>query len=92
MVFMRRRPLMRAAVVGGGAYVAGRRAAQRSAEPAGQDERYSEPEPQAASSQPASTGAAPSIPDQLSQLTTMRQQGSLTESEFAAAKAQLLGT
>ena len=89
MVFMRRRPLMRAAVVGGGAYVAGRRAAQGSARP---DDGYGEPEPQAASSQPASAGAAPSIPDQLSQLTTMRQQGSLTESEFAAAKAQLLGT
>ena len=81
-MFMRRRPLMRAAVVGGGAYVAGKRAGQRSAE-AGPDE---------SSSQPAAAGAAPSIPDQLDQLSTMRQHGALTDSEFAAAKAKLLGT
>ncbi len=29
--------------------------------------------------------------DQLSQLTTLHQQGALTEAEFAAAKAKLLG-
>ena len=82
-MFMRRRPLMRAAVVGGGAYVAGKRSAQRSAQAAGQDE---------GAAQPAAAGAAPSIPDQLDQLSAMRQQGTLTDSEFAAAKAKLLGS
>ena len=82
-MFMRRRPLMRAAVVGGGAYVAGKRSAQRSAQAAGQDE---------GAAQPAAAGAAPSIPDQLDQLSALRQQGTLTDSEFAAAKAKLLGS
>jgi len=30
--------------------------------------------------------------DQLSQLTTLHQQGALTDEEFAAAKAKLLGS
>jgi hypothetical protein len=30
--------------------------------------------------------------DQLSQLATLHQQGALTDSEFAAAKAKLFGT
>jgi len=44
-MFMRRRPLMRAAVVGGGAYIAGkhkaRKSDQRAADEANQDERIS---------------------------------------------------
>ncbi len=36
-------------------------------------------------------GPPPSMLDQLSQLTTLHQQGALTEAEFAAAKAKLLG-
>ena len=39
----------------------------------------------------ASAGATPSMTDQLSQLATLHQQGALTDDEFAAAKAKLLG-
>jgi hypothetical protein len=91
---------MRAAVVGGGAYVAGKRVAQRSAEQGQQeneqDERLATPEDQA----PATTdppaqdapAAAPSMPDQLNQLADLHEKGALTDDEFATAKARLLGS
>jgi len=99
-MFMRRRPLMRAAVVGGGAYVAGRsmgrRAEQRDQTEYEQNERISDLEQQApppAPSQQAPAEGAPSpMLDQLNQLATLHQQGTLTDDEFTAAKAKLLGT
>ncbi len=94
-MIMRRRPLLRAAAVGGGAYVAGKRSAQRSADQAEQNERIGSLEQQqAAGSQQAAAPAppAPGMPDQLNQLTTLHQQGALSDDEFAAAKAKLLGS
>jgi hypothetical protein len=94
-MFMRRRPLLRAAVVGGGAYVAGKKAAQRSAEQAQQqddeqNERIADPgQQQGQQAQPG--GQTPSMLDQLNQLTALHEQGSLTDSEFSAAKAKLIG-
>ena len=88
-MFRRRRPLMRAAVVGGGAYVAGKKVAQRSAEQGQQeneqDERLATLEDQA----PATTdppaqdapAAAPSMPDQLNQLADLHEKGALTDDE-----------
>ena len=95
-MFRRRRPLMRAAVVGGGAYVAGQRVAQRSAEQGQQeneqDERLATLEEQApAPPAQEAPAAAPSIPDQLKQLAALHEQGALTDDEFATAKARLLG-
>jgi hypothetical protein len=102
-MFMRRRPLLRAAVVGGGAYVAGKKAAQRSAAQAQQDdeqnERIASVEQQQASVKPGGTQAqasaggapSPSMLDQLNQLTSLHKQGALTDSEFSAAKAKLIG-
>ena len=96
MVFMRRRPLLRAAVVGGGAYAMGRRSGQRAAEQdqyADQQDQYADqqaPGPQAAPQAPGG-GAGPSMLDQLNQLTALHQQGALTDDEFATAKAKLLG-
>jgi membrane protease subunit (stomatin/prohibitin family) len=84
-MFMRRRPLVRAAVLGGGAYVAGKKAAQGSAERAQQEQ-------QSASPQPPAAAAEPSMADQLGRLGTLHQQGTLTDSEFATAKAKLLGS
>ena len=97
-MFRRRRPLMRAAVVGGGAYVAGKRVAQRSAEQGQQeneqDERLAPLEEQApATADPPAQdapAAAPSMPDQLNQLAALHERGVLTDDEFAAAKAKLL--
>lgn len=95
-MFARRRPLLRAAVVGGGAYAIGKRSAQhadqQSAAQADQNTGTSTP-PQGSPGGGAGSGAAePSVSDQLAQLSQLHQQGSLSDSEFAAAKARLLGT
>jgi hypothetical protein len=101
-MFRRRRPLLRAAAVGGGAYVAGKSVARnRAAKQQQEDEqnqRIDSLEQQPAPAAPAapdpgaSAGATPSMTDQLSQLATLHQQGALTDDEFAAAKAKLLGS
>ena len=102
----RRRPLLRAAAVGGGAYMAGKHRANSQAEQAqyqqDQDARISnlEAQQQQPSYQQAPPApdrrrraAAPSpMIDQLNQLATLHQQGILSDEEFAAAKAKLLGT
>ena len=76
----RRRPLMRAAVIGGGAYAVGRHNANRNAEQAQQEDQQNAPAP------------GPSLLDQLNQLDALHQSGALTDNEFTAAKAKLLGS
>lgn len=97
---VRRRPLLRAAAVGGSAYLAGRAAAnrsnQRAEEEGSQDERTSDLEqPQAAQYVPQQAqGPAPAQPDlddQLRQVSALHERGELTDEEFSAAKARLLG-
>jgi membrane protease subunit (stomatin/prohibitin family) len=99
-MFRRRRPLLRAAVVGGGAYVAGRsmgrRGEQRDQAEQEQDQRLSQLEQQQAPPQsyqpaPAAPQTSPMI-DELNQLAALHQQGVLSDAEFAAAKAKLFGT
>lgn len=106
---IRRRPLLRAAVVGGGAYAAGRHMARKSDEAASaeadqnqrisdleaqqQQGQYQQPPPQYQQPPPQAPPAqGPSMIDQLNQLNDLRQQGALTDEEFAAAKAKLLGS
>jgi Short C-terminal domain len=115
---IRRRPLMRAAVVGGGAYMAGKHMARKSEEAAyaesdqnqrisdleaqQQQGQYQQPPPQYQQQQQyqqppppppqAAPAQGPSMIDQLNQLNELRQQGALTDEEFAAAKAKLLGS
>jgi len=110
---IRRRPLLRAAVVGGGAYAAGRASGRRREEQAyaeadqnqrlsdleaqqqyqQQQQQYQQPPPQYQQPPPQPAPAqGPSMLDQLSQLNDLRQQGALTDEEFAAAKAKLLGS
>ena len=99
MIMRRRRPLLRAAVVGGGAYMAGKSAANRSADRADQDARISNLEAtqqQGQESQVPEPRAeqAPADSDVLGQLTKlvqMHDSGALTDDEFSAAKARLLG-
>ena len=108
---MRRRPLLRAAVVGGGAYVAGKhmanRANQQAADEAYQNQRidqleqqqqggyqqqgYQDPQQQYAPPPQAAPAAGPSVADQLQQIATLHDQGVLSDDEFAAAKAKILG-
>jgi len=94
--FVRRRPLLRTAVIGGGAYMAGRAGARRSADQAqqesSQDERINDLE-QAQQAPPPAQQAPPagdSMLDQLDKLTALHGQGALTDAEFSAAKAKLL--
>jgi Short C-terminal domain len=104
----RRRPLLRAAVIGGGAYAVGRHNANRNAEEAQaeaeQNARLNDLEQQGAAPQappqqayappppePAAAPAGPSLLDQLNQLDALHQSGALTDNEFTAAKAKLLG-
>jgi Short C-terminal domain len=104
-MFARRRPLLRAAVVGGTAYAAGRhmgrQAEQRDYSEADQNQRigdleqqqqYAPPPQQQYAPPPQQAPAGPSMYDQLQQLSTLHDQGVLTDDEFAAAKAKLLGT
>ena len=103
-MFRRRRPLLRAAAVGGGAYLAGKNVARRQAEEAqleeDQNARIGDLEQQAAYQQPAPAQGAPapapaassSMTDQLNQLAELHQQGVLTDEEFTAAKAKLFGS
>jgi Short C-terminal domain len=100
-MFVRRRPLLRAAVVGGGAYMAGKSRARNQAEQQyaedQQDARISDVEQnqnQYQGGQPpgSAQSSTPSIPDQLNQLNTLHDQGALTDAEFAAAKQRLLSS
>ena len=99
-MMMRRRPLLRAAAVGGSAYLVGKRAGQKQADQP-QDESGNQSSGgqssggqggQAEAAQAAPSAAAASIPDQLNRLSALHDQGSLTDAEFASAKAKLLGT
>lgn len=102
---LRRRPLLRAAAVGGAAYYAGQRANARGQAEADQDERLAQLEaqqayagqpghaaayPSAPTSTPGPTSGAGALTAQLQDLATLRDQGVLTDAEFAAAKAKLL--
>jgi hypothetical protein len=100
-MFRRRRPLLRAAAVGGTAYVAGkhmeRNAQEKADAEADQNQRIADLEAQQAPPQqyqqppPAAAPAGPSMLDQLNQLTALHEQGALSDEEFSAAKAKLLG-
>ena len=113
---MRRRPLLRAAAVGGTAYAVGRHSGRQREEAAqaeaDQNQRladleqqqyqqqqyqqpppqYQQPPPQQYQQPPQAAPAGPSMLDQLNQLTELHQQGALSDEEFAAAKAKLLGS
>jgi hypothetical protein len=92
---MRRRPLLRAAAVGGTAYMVGknnaRNRAQQDYQDAAQEERISNLEQQQAAVPAPRAAAAPSMADQLNQLADLHNQGVLSDDEFATAKAKLLG-
>ena len=90
--FVRRRPLLRTAVIGGGAYMAGRSAATRRDAAAGQDAQMSAQEQQGGAAEPSQQAAGTPMLDQLDRLTALHQQGTLTDAEFSAAKAKLLGS
>jgi len=89
--FVRRRPLLRTAVVGGGAYMAGKHMANAQADQQQQAQPAQPAQPAQQAPVPAPRAAGPSMADQLNQLADLHNQGLLSEDEFAAAKAKLLG-
>ena len=96
MFVRRRRPLMRAAMVGGVAYHAGKRVQQGREEDEYTDARLDQLEAQQASTaaapaQPAGSGGmTPDKIEQLKQLAELKAQGVLTEEEFNQQKYRLL--
>ena len=82
------RGMARTAVVAGTATAVSNRVSRRQAQRWGADQepQYAEPEPA-----PAPPPAAPDPIEQLKQLAELKQQGILTDEEFAAQKAKILG-
>lgn len=95
-MFARRRPLARAAVVGGVAYHAGKKGAQTSQREADQEARIEELEaqqsqPQAAPAAPAASGGmSEDSMAKLQQLAELHSQGILTDAEFEVQKQKIL--
>jgi hypothetical protein len=94
MPLMRRRPVLRAAAVGGGAYAMGKRNARireqqeaHTYEQGRQAGAAAPPAPPAAGAE--QTGGA--VTTRLAELGKLHDQGVLTDEEFAQAKAKLLG-
>jgi hypothetical protein len=90
------RGMARTAVVAGTATAVSNRVSRRQASRwAEQDAQYYEPQPASqappAAPQASAGGMAPDVLDQLKQLGQLHEQGVLTDEEFAAQKAKLLG-
>jgi hypothetical protein len=105
MPFMRRRPLARAAVVGGTAYYAGKRRAEGQYAQEEQDARLdaleqqqyqqqAAPPPQYAAPPPAAAPPSGGISEQgieeLKKLAELKEQGILTDAEFEVQKQKIL--
>ena len=92
-MFRRRRPLLRAAAVGGGAYALGSRHARGQQREAEQDQRIDELESQPAEAPaqaPASGGISSDAVQKLQELAKLHEQGVLTDEEFSTQKQRLL--
>jgi membrane protease subunit (stomatin/prohibitin family) len=87
------RGVARTAVVAGTASAVGGRVRHRQDQRWAQQEeqQYQEQQAQAAAPQAAPAAGGSSMIDQLKQLGELKDQGILTEEEFAAQKAKLLG-
>jgi Short C-terminal domain len=88
------RGVVRTAAVAGTATAVSGRVQRRQAQRWGQQEAYAEPEPVYAAPAPAPVAAAPAADPikQLQDLAALKEQGILTEDEFAAQKARILGS
>ncbi len=90
-MFVRRRPLLRGAMIGGAGVVAGRNAARRTQYEQDQEARIAQLESQPAPPQAAAPPAGQTdLVSKLKELQTLQQQGVLSADEFDAAKKKLL--
>jgi len=97
------RAMGRTAVVAGTATAVSNRVSRRQArrwsgegqDPYAQEPQYAEPQPQYAAPPPQYAAPQPEAPnpiEQLKELAALKDQGILTEEEFASEKAKILGT
>ena len=93
-MFARRRPLARAAVVGGAAYYGGKKRAEGQMQDQEQEARLQDLEAQQAqAAQPAAPAAPAKDPmEQLKELAALHEQGVLTDAEFEIQKTKILQT
>ena len=92
-MFRRRRPLARAAMVGGAAYYAGKKGQEGREADAERDARIDDLEQQQAPPPPApASGGQEDMLAQLEKLGQLKQQGILTEEEFEEQKRKLLAS
>jgi len=96
MPLFRRRPLLRAAAVGGGAYAMGKHNARAQDEQ--QQDAYNQGVQQSAvaasppaPATPQSSGITAQDTERLGELGKLHDQGVLTDEEFSAQKARILG-
>jgi len=95
MPFVRRRPLLRAAVVGGAAYHAGKRVQEGREADYDRDARMDDLEAQQAAMAQQQAAPAPAAPqqdpvEQLEKLAKLKEQGILTDAEFEVQKQKIL--
>jgi hypothetical protein len=93
MIMRRRRPLLRAAMVGGTAYYAGKRAQENQQQDDMTEARLQQLEGQQYSppaSAPAASGMSSASIEQLKELGQLKNDGILTEDEFEQQKRRLL--
>jgi len=90
----RRRPLVRAAVVGGAAYHVGKKTQQGRQAEADQDAQIAELQQQQAEQQYAAPAPAPAagggLADEIAKLKSLLDSGALTQDEFDAAKQRII--
>ena len=87
------RGVVRTAAVAGTATAVSNRVSRRQAQRWGQQDSYAqEPEPTYAAPAPAAAPPAPDPIAQLKELAALKDQGILTDQEFAAQKARILGS
>ncbi len=94
MPFLRRRPLLRAAAVGGGAYMYGKHRVRAQEEQ--QNEAYAAGQQSMAAPPPVAAparagGITAEDTARLQELGKLHQQGILTDEEFSQQKARILG-
>jgi membrane protease subunit (stomatin/prohibitin family) len=82
---------MRAAMVGGVAYHAGKKVQEGREEDYARDQEIADLQAQQAANAPAAAPAAPQVDiEQLEKLAQLKDQGILTQAEFDVQKAKLL--
>ena len=90
MMMRRRRPLMRAAMVGGVAYHAGKKVQEGRDDDYARDAQIQELQAQQAAPAPATGGMTDNTIEQLGKLGQLHEQGVLTDAEFEVQKQKLL--